>query len=64
MKPIIHFYSSLDDVAIPYLEKYPFALLINQNDHINRNVIKIIGFIESMNQINHKESVVQIFLSM
>lgn len=47
-KPIIHFYSSDNDVSIPYLRKYPYALLLDQKTLIKENVNKIIIFIEKL----------------
>jgi hypothetical protein len=53
MKPIIHFYSSSDDLAISYLLKYPLSLLVNQNDSIDHNAKKIQEFINCDTKLNN-----------
>lgn len=46
-KPIINFYSIPDDTSNQYLEHYPLALLLEQNNEItNEDVNKVIEFIE------------------
>ena len=44
-KPIIHFSSQIDDVCKEYLLKYPLALIISQNDSVEKSVERIIQFI-------------------
>lgn len=44
-KPIIHFYSHDEDLALNYLRKYPFTLLLNQNDSVMDNAKLLHKFI-------------------
>lgn len=44
-KPIIHVHGGKNDSAIPYLEKYGLACVINPEDDLDSNVHEIIRFI-------------------
>ncbi len=44
-KPIIHIAGNQNDSAIPYLEKYHLALIINPNDYFDDNVNEVNNFI-------------------
>ncbi|CAK7027212.1 MAG: hypothetical protein EUB_02388 [Eubacterium sp.] len=46
--PVIHFYSDLNDVAIPYLKKYSKALLIDQNTSIESAKTEILAFLDKV----------------
>lgn len=50
-KPIIHI-AGINDSAIPYLEKYGLALIINPNDGLSTNVNKVQRFIENNKNTN------------
>jgi hypothetical protein len=45
-KPIIHFSSQREDVCLEYLEKYPYALIIKQDESIETSASKLIDFIQ------------------
>lgn len=49
LKPVIHFCDSLDDSSISYLKRYPFALILNQNDTIENNIKKFLAFEDTIN---------------
>jgi hypothetical protein len=52
-KKIIHFYNDMADSASIYLNNYPKALCINENEDFETNIEKIRNFIESdYNNIN------------
>ncbi len=56
-KPIIHFSSQENDVCIKYLDKYPLALVIKQNDSNGQIAERIESFVaKSINErINYSE---------
>lgn len=59
-KPIIHFYSDNDDLALDILKKYPLALLINQDSSLmEKKLIKIYEFCKK--NINEKCTYKEIF---
>ena len=45
-KPIIHFSSQKKDVCCEYLNKYPLALIIHQNDSLETSCKKIVSFLK------------------
>ena len=47
-KPIIHFYYNNKDSCLPYLEKYPYSLLLNMNDSMDTNLNKTKLFINNL----------------
>lgn len=51
-KPIIHFYSEANDVAVPYLQRYPLSLLLFEGDDFDVNVNKLINFIKNYKKIS------------
>lgn len=51
LKPIIHFYSTEDDLAKKYLQKYPLALLVSQQDSYKENSLKISHFVSNLNTL-------------
>ncbi len=51
-KPIIHFISDLNDSCLPYLEKYPLSLIINQNDSIEKSVKATLEFMDKVKGLN------------
>lgn len=52
-KKIIHFYKDDDDTCIPYLKKYPYALLIDERNSLEENLKKMIDFLEK--EIKHDD---------
>ncbi len=44
-KPIIHITAQKQDVCIDYLNKYPLALVLNEDDALGENAEKIMGFL-------------------
>lgn len=48
-KPIVHILGDMNDTVIPYLKKYPAALLINPEDTVEDNTIKFFQFITECN---------------
>lgn len=46
-KKIIHFYKDDDDTCIPYLQKYPYSLLIDERDALEYNLKKLLGFLSA-----------------
>jgi hypothetical protein len=44
-KPVIHFYCRDDDPNLPYLKKYPAALLVDSRDAVNENAAMITAFL-------------------
>ena len=44
-KKILHFYNKNEDTSIPYLKRYPYVLMINENDDIQINQNKIKKFL-------------------
>ena len=44
-KKIIHFYKDDGDTCLPYLKKYPYVILIDERDSIEKNLSKLISFL-------------------
>lgn len=44
-KPIIHFSSKKDDPCIPYLEQYGLALIIQESEPLEKNLIRLFDFV-------------------
>lgn len=44
-KPIIHFSSKKDDPCLPYLDKYGPALIIQEYESLEKNLIKLFDFV-------------------
>jgi hypothetical protein len=44
-RPIIHFYSRDDDPNLPYLKKYPAALLLDTRNEANENADRVAAFL-------------------
>ncbi len=51
-KPIIHFISDDDDSCLPYLNKYPLALIIDQRESIEMSVKKTLEFLDRVWDMN------------
>jgi len=47
-KPIIHFSSQENDICQEYLNKYPLAIIINQNNSIEESCEQILSFIDKV----------------
>lgn len=62
-KKIIHFYKSESDSSICYYEKYPLALLINENDSIEFNSNKIMEFLNEPHKEIDFEEISKIFIA-
>lgn len=62
-KPIINFYSIIDDTSNKYLEKYTTALLIKQDDnYIEENERRILKFINKVKGIKvSKDEIMKIY---
>lgn len=61
-KKVIHFYSSDDDVSLPYLMQYPNSLILSENISIQENVKKIIEFLDKpIISISYRELEKQFF---
>lgn len=50
-KPIIHILGGKNDTAIPYLEKYKNAIIVNSDDELNENVDKVKQFMETHREV-------------
>ncbi|WP_301873569.1 hypothetical protein [uncultured Dialister sp.] len=46
-KKIIHFYKDDNDTCIPYLKKYPYALLLDERDALGDNLEKLLKFLST-----------------
>lgn len=44
-KKIIHFYKDDADTCLPYLKKYPYALLIDERESVEYNLKKLLAFL-------------------
>lgn len=49
-KPIVHFSKSLEDVCINYLERYPNAIIISENDSEEENMKKLTTLFGGLNK--------------
>ena len=54
-KKIIHFYKDDNDTCIPYLKKYPYALLIDERDNFEDNLNKLLDFLGADSKTKYSE---------
>lgn len=61
-KKIIHFYKQNDDSCIIYYQKYPNALLVNENDDFSENAKKVNDFLQKPYELVSLESIKDTYL--
>ncbi len=59
LKPIIHIYQNPKDPVIGFLSNYPNALLLDEKDAIQKNVEKIIGFVNANKNIPNLDLIIK-----
>ncbi len=51
-KPIVHFVTDMNDSCLPYLQKYPLALIIDQRESIKTSVAKTLTFLDNIKNVH------------